>query len=121
MNNEKISVLERQFFSSMPNSKRVNKVIVTNHAVIRSKSRMKRVNKKRLMIEASRAMFYGRSIDEMNSRLLYQQLKDSCVKYGSVGKIYRGYVYWFQDNRLVTLYPVPNRLRHKQRKELCYE
>lgn len=103
MSSEELSILERQLLE--------NEAIMTDHAVMRSKSRMKKANK-RLKVEANRAMFCGRSIEEVDDKLLRRRLEDFCVIHGSVCKIYRGYIYWFQGNRLVTLYPVPNRLNY---------
>ena len=111
MSSEEPSILERQFLG--------DEVSMTDHAIMRSKSRMKKANK-RLKMEANRAMFCGRSTEEVDDKLLRRKLEDSCVIHGSVCKIYRGYVYWFQGNRLVTLYPVPNRLSYGQREEPCY-
>lgn len=66
---------------------------------------------KRVEIFVARAYYYGKSSEEVSNKHLRNYLTAKQRIYGSIAKIYRGYIYWFQGGIATTVYPVPRNYR----------
>lgn len=86
-------------------------VILTRHYTKRFYQRQAKT--KRIESITEMAFAFGKSIKETKygkySKELAHKERTNC----STAKVYKGFIYWFNDNRAVTLYPLPNKYRVK--------
>ena len=86
-------------------------IVMTKHYKKRFFSRQAKT--RRIEWFTQRAFDYGLE----PSAFEYDQYEDMLERkekvYGSIAKVYRGFVYWFVDNIAITVYPLPRKVRRK--------
>lgn len=85
------------------------KIIVTKHFEERFRQRQART--KRIEYFAERAYCDGMSPFSFEFKRFAKQLTKKEAAYGSVAKVYNGFVYWFFGNRAITIYPLPTKYK----------
>lgn len=86
-------------------------LIMTKHYYRRFRQRVARASAKRIRQFAERAFAYGTQLDEIKDENLLFWLRGRANTAGSMPRIYQNYVYWFQENRAVTIYLLPYEYR----------
>lgn len=61
---------------------------------------------KRMPKFASRALRYGKGVEEIKYSALRKELAQKEKEYGTVARVYRNSVYWFCGDTAVTVYPL---------------
>lgn len=87
----------------------MSKIIVTNH--FRERFRQRQARTKRIEVFAERAFLDGTNPSSFEFKRFAKQLTKKEAAYGSVAKIYNGFVYWFFGNRAITIYPLPTKYK----------
>lgn len=86
-------------------------IVITKHFYDRFRKRQAR--SKRVREFARKAYLFGRPVEDLAKLLYFEDLCEKELYAGSYAKIYKGFVYWFRDNRAITLYALPTYLRGK--------
>lgn len=68
---------------------------------------------KRIQLFTQRAFFYGKEANKTKYGGYTKSLQTKEMINSSTAKIYNGFIYWFCDNRAITIYPLPNKYRAK--------
>lgn len=87
----------------------MKKIIITKHFEKRFRQRQART--KRIELFAERAYHDGTNPSSFEFKRFAKQLTKKEAAYGSVAKIYNGFVYWFFGNRAITIYPLPTKYK----------
>ena len=82
---------------------------ITEHFQKRFRQRV--ANSKRASIFANRAFKFGKSSCDFKNATFAKEINKKEIDYGSVAKVYSNYIYWFYNNKAVTIYPLPQNLR----------
>ena len=64
---------------------------------------------KRMSQFVSRALYFGKSVNEIKNSELRKELLSRQEEYGATAKVYNNSVYWFDKNTAITVYPVPQK------------
>jgi hypothetical protein len=84
-------------------------VILTKHYIDRFFERQAKT--KRISYFTEMAFISGKDVTETKYGQFAKQLEYKEGIYNSIAKIYNGFIYWFVDNRAITIYPLPNKYR----------
>ncbi len=79
-------------------------VYLTEHFKRRYKERVSK-SKKKLQESATYAYYFGESYETIKDEVLKIHLKER-QKYGGICKVYRGFIYWFENGVAITVYPI---------------
>lgn len=90
----------------------MSKIAISEHYKQRFYERQAKT--KRIQLFTQRAYFYGKTANETRFGKYTKNLENKEKIYNSEAKIYNGFIYWFSDNKAITIYPLPNKLRAKQ-------
>lgn len=101
----------------------MSEIIITNHAYVRAKERLK-LTRKQLDSFIPKVIERGKEYKDENEELtIYLQQKK--IKYDNKAKkviLYGDSIFVFDEMRLVTIFTVPRKLKHdKHRKVKFYE
>lgn len=90
-------------------------IIITDHFRNRFKQRVANTNRINVFVE--KAMNLGRDTKELSSVPLANTLMMRENEYGSSAKVYKNCVYWFCDNRAITVYPLSQKDHERSNNE----
>ena len=68
---------------------------------------------KRIEWFTQQAYDYGLEPSDFEYKEYEDMLERKEKVYGSIAKIYHGFIYWFVDNRAITIYPLPRKARRR--------
>lgn len=80
---------------------------ITKHFAKRFRERVSRT--KRMPEIVKDAYCFGVSVDQMKNRQLRKEIDQKQEVYSTKAVVYKNVVYWFCQNRAITVYPLPQK------------
>lgn len=87
------------------------RVKITKHFSQRFKQRL--ANTPKMQEYADNAYTFGMEINDINSISYATLIEQKEELYGTTAKIYKNFVYWFDDLTAITIYPIPQKMHGK--------